>query len=169
MLFRSILMVRDGRSFAELTDEELAIRPLWRDAATPTRAAAADEVVKMISAGVYTAQGDYALKRLGLSPMDREMLRRDRAADTQGVLARLEASLSQPNPAADALASTGDTMDAGESSGVEASQELKAKADAMGVLIRSGVTPESAAQQAGLSGLSFLDARPVTLDFENGN
>ena len=166
---RLILMVRDGRSFAELTDEELAIRPLWRDAATPTRAAAADEVVKMISAGVYTAQGDYALKRLGLSPMDREMLRRDRAADTQGVLARLEASLSQPNPAADALASSGDTMDAGESGGVEAAQELKAKADAMGVLIRSGVTPESAAQQAGLSGLSFLDARPVTLDFENGN
>ena len=40
---------------------------------------------------------------------------------------------------------------------------------AMGVLIRSGVTPESAAQQAGLSGLNFLDARPVTLDFENGN
>ena len=166
---RLILMVRDGRSFADLTDEELAIRPLWRDAATPTRAAAADEVVKMISAGVYTAQGDYALKRLGLSPMDREMLRRDRAADTQGVLARLEASLSQPNPAADALASRGDTMDAGESSGVEAAQELKAKADAMGVLIRSGVTPESAAKQAGLSGLSFLDARPVTLDFENGN
>ena len=166
---RLILMVRDGRSFADLTDEELAIRPLWRDAATPTRAAAADEVVKMISAGVYTAQGDYALKRLGLSPMDREMLRRDRAADTQGVLARLEASLSQPNPAADALASSGDTMDAGESGGVEAAQELKAKADAMGVLIRSGVTPESAAQQAGLSGLSFLDARPVTLDFENGN
>ena len=166
---RLILMVRDGRPFSALTDEELAIRPLWRDAATPTRAAAADEVVKMISAGVYTAQGDYALKRLGLSPMDREMLRRDRAADTQGVLARLEASLSQPNPAADALASTGDTMDAGESGGVEAAQELKAKADAMGVLIRSGVTPESAAQQAGLSGLNFLDARPVTLDFENGN
>src|SRR5699024_1647655 len=99
----------------------------------------------------------------------REMLRRDRAADTQGVLARLEASLSQPNPAADALASSGDTMDAGEPGGVEAAQELKAKADAMGVLIRSGVTPESAAKQAGLSGLSFLDARPVTLDFENGN
>ena len=166
---RLILMVRDGRPFSALTDEELAIRPLWRDAATPTRAAAADEVVKMISAGVYTAQGDYALKRLGLSPMDREMLRRDRAADTQGVLARLEASLSQPNPVADALASSGDTMDVGEPGGVEAAQELKAKADAMGVLIRSGVTPESAAQQAGLSGLSFLDARPVTLDFENGN
>lgn len=106
---RLIIMVRDGRMFSELTDQELAIRPLWRDAATPTRAAAADEVVKMIAAGVYPARGDYALKRLGLSPMDRDMLRRDRAADTQGVLERLEKSLEQPNPEADALASRGDT------------------------------------------------------------
>ena len=106
---RLILMVRDGRMFSELTEEELAIRPMWRDAATPTRAAAADEVVKMIAAGVYPARGDYALKRLGLSPMDREMLRRDRAADTQGVLERLEKSLEQPNPEADALTSRGDT------------------------------------------------------------
>src|SRR5699024_2534776 len=164
---RLILMVRDGRSFAVLTDEELAIRPMWRDAATPTRAAAADEVVKMIAAGVYTAQGDYALKRLGLSPMDREMLRRDRAADTQGVLARLEASLSQPNPAADALASTGDTMGAGESGGVESAQELKAKADAMGVLIRAGVKPDSAASQVGLAGLDFWEGRPVTLKYND--
>ena len=106
---RLIIMVRDGRMFSELTEKELAIRPLWRDAATPTRAAAADEVVKMIAAGVYPARGDYALKRLGLSPMDRDMLRRDRAADTQGVLARLEKSLEQPNPEADALTSRGDT------------------------------------------------------------
>ena len=106
---RLILMVRDGRMFSELTEKELAIRPLWRDAATPTRAAAADEVVKMIAAGVYPARGDYALKRLGLSPMDRDMLRRDRAADTQGVLERLEKSLEQPNPEADALTSRGDT------------------------------------------------------------
>ena len=140
---------------------------MWRDAATPTRAAAADAVVKMISAGVYTAQGDYALKRLGLSPMDREMLRRDRAADTQGVLARLEASLSQPNPAADALASSGDTMDAGEPSGVETAQELKAKADAMGVLIRAGVKPDSAASQVGLTGLDFWEGRPVTLKYND--
>ena len=125
--------------------------------------------VKMISAGVYTAQGDYALKRLGLSPMDREMLSRDRAADTQGVLARLEASLSQPNPAADALASSGDTMDAGESAGVEAAQELKAKADAMGVLIRAGVKPDSAASQVGLTGLDFWEGRPNTLRYDNEN
>ena len=118
----------------------------------------------MISAGVYTAQGDYALKRLGLSPMDREMLRRDRAADTQGVLARLEASLSEVNPTADALASRGDTL---ASSGVEDAQELKSKADAMGVLIRAGVKPDSAASQVGLSGLDFLEGRPNTLRYDD--
>src|SRR5699024_1482743 len=41
-LARLILMVRDGGPFAALTDEELAIRPLWRDAATPTRAASSE-------------------------------------------------------------------------------------------------------------------------------
>lgn len=41
--------------------------------------------------------------------------------------------------------------------------ELKAKADAMGVLIRSGVDPESAAAQVGLDGLDFTGAMPVAL------
>lgn len=106
---RLALMVRDGRGYGSLSDDELTIRPLWRDASTPTRAAAADEVVKMIQVGVYPAQGDYAMKRLGLSPQDREMLRRDRAGDTQGVLARLEAQLAQPDPVADALVDRGDS------------------------------------------------------------
>ena len=46
---------------------------------------------------------------MGLSPQDREMLRRDRAGDTQGVLARLEAQLAQPDPVADALVNRGDS------------------------------------------------------------
>ena len=39
---------------------------------------------------------------------------------------------------------------------------MKAKADAMGVLIRAGVSPESAAQQVGL-GVEFTGAVPVSL------
>lgn len=109
---RLALMVRDGRSFDNLTGEELSIRPLWRDASTPTRAAAADEVVKMIQVGVYPAQGDYAMKRLGLSPQDKEMLRRDRAADTSGALARIESQLAAADPEADALVSRGDSAGA---------------------------------------------------------
>jgi hypothetical protein len=40
---------------------------------------------------------------------------------------------------------------------------VKAKADAMGVLIRSGVAAESAAQQVGLTGVEFTGAVPVSL------
>lgn len=76
---RLAIMIRDGRAFKDLTPSELAVRPVWRDPATPTRAAAADEIVKMISAGVYTADGDYVLKRLGVSTQDRETIKADRA------------------------------------------------------------------------------------------
>lgn len=41
--------------------------------------------------------------------------------------------------------------------------DIKAKADAMGVLIRSGVDPESAAREAGLIGLDFTGAVPGSL------
>jgi hypothetical protein len=41
--------------------------------------------------------------------------------------------------------------------------DLKKRADAMGVLIRSGVEPVDAAQQAGLTGVRFTDLVPVTL------
>ena len=55
----------------------------------------------------------------------------------------------------------------GGPSGVETAQELKAKADAMGVLIRAGVKPDSAASQVGLTGLDFWEGRPVTLKYND--
>jgi A118 family predicted phage portal protein len=41
--------------------------------------------------------------------------------------------------------------------------ELKAAADAMGVLIRAGVKPEDAAEQVGLTGVEFTGAVPTSL------
>jgi len=46
--------------------------------------------------------------------------------------------------------------------------EAKAKADALGVLIRAGVSPESAAAQVGLAGLDFTGAVPVSLRLPEG-
>lgn len=46
--------------------------------------------------------------------------------------------------------------------------EIKAKADAMGVLIRSGVEAESAARMVGLSGIEFTGAVPVSLRLPEG-
>jgi len=49
------------------------------------------------------------------------------------------------------------------SDATSAAAELKAKADALGALIRSGVDPEDAAQRVGLTGLVFTGAVPVSL------
>ena len=60
-----------------LRQDVSAVRPMWRDAATPTLAATTDAVIKEISAGVAPARGEYVQKRLGLNMLQREMLARD--------------------------------------------------------------------------------------------
>ena len=45
----------------------------------------------------------------------------------------------------------------------EQARLLKAKADAMGVLIRAGVKSDDAARLAGVSDVEFLPGMPVTL------
>lgn len=55
----------------------------------------------------------------------------------------------------------GDELESAE--GDEDADELKKRADAMGVLIRSGVDPVDAAKQAGLAGVKFTGERPVSL------
>lgn len=47
---------------------------------------------------------------------------------------------------------------------MSASEEIKAKADAMGVLIRAGVDPDDAARRVGLDGVSFREGfHPASL------
>lgn len=64
------LLVRDG----EIPAEADQIRPIWRDPSTPTRAAAADEAVKLISAGVLLPDSEVTYNRIGLSDTDKEVL-----------------------------------------------------------------------------------------------
>lgn len=54
----------------------------WRDASTPTRAAAADEAAKLIGAGVLPADSRVTLDRIGLSVQEQEELARDRQRST---------------------------------------------------------------------------------------
>lgn len=70
------LLVRDGALPAEAN----AIRPIWRDASTPTRAAAADEAVKLITAGVFTPDSDVVYNRLGLTDSDKQVLKEEKGA-----------------------------------------------------------------------------------------
>lgn len=81
------LLVRDGVIPAEAND----IRPIWRDPSTPTRAAAADEAVKLISAGVLTPDSEVTYNRIGLSDTDKQVLRSEKAA---GAAQQLVANLA---------------------------------------------------------------------------
>lgn len=60
-----------------LRQDVAAVRPMWRDAATPTLAATTDAVIKEIAAGVAPARGEYVQNRLGLNMFEKEMLSRD--------------------------------------------------------------------------------------------
>lgn len=87
---RLALLVRDGRLPA---DFESSVSPKWRDAATPTRAASADEAVKLIGAGVLTPDSSVTYDRLGLDPDEQRQLAADkRRSAGSGVLQSLQAA-----------------------------------------------------------------------------
>ena len=46
---------------------------------------------------------------------------------------------------------------------MESATVIKAKADALGSLIRAGVTSEDAARLVGVEGVDFIDGVPITL------
>lgn len=69
------LLVRDGSVPADIQN----IRPIWRDASTPTRAAAADEAVKLIGAGVLSPDSEIVYNRIGLSDSDKQLIKNEKA------------------------------------------------------------------------------------------
>lgn len=50
----------------------------WRDASTPTRAAAADEATKLIAAQVLQPDSSVTYDRIGLSQQEQDQLERER-------------------------------------------------------------------------------------------
>lgn len=73
------IMVRDGISYDQLPSDIESVRPVWRDASTPTRAASADEAIKLIQAGVLTPDSEITYGRIGLSAADKEILKAEKA------------------------------------------------------------------------------------------
>lgn len=116
----------------------------WRDASTPTRAAAADEAQKLISSGVLKPASSVTFDRLGFSTQEQNQLADELRTD--GVAALVEAI-------------RGD----GGSSPAEEAAALKTRFEALGVAIRAGVDPVDAARRIGLEGVKFTGAIPVAL------
>lgn len=64
---RLALLMRDG-SFPDDYASRVMVR--WRDAATPTRAAAADEASKLVGSGILPADSQVTYDRVGLTPAE---------------------------------------------------------------------------------------------------
>jgi hypothetical protein len=84
---RLALLVRDGR----LPDTyDTSVSTKWRDAATPTRAASADEATKLIASGVLPADSSVTYDRVGLSPAEqRQVVADKRRVGGRGSLDRI--------------------------------------------------------------------------------
>lgn len=68
------LLTRDGAVPAEFAN----VGNRWRDAATPTRSAAADEATKLIGTGVLTPDSSVTYDRVGLTPQEQRTLESDK-------------------------------------------------------------------------------------------
>lgn len=125
----------------EIPPEWQTIEPKWRDRRYVSPSAQADAGSKIVPL-IAAASSEVELELLGL---DEQQIRRVMA----------EKRRSQGSSVLDRL------RDAG--SPVEDPAAVKAKADAMGVLIRSGVDPVEAAERVGFAGIGFTGAVPVSL------
>lgn len=144
---RLALMIRDG-SVPDDFWSRVSCR--WRDAATPTRAATADETVKYVGSGILPADSQVTWDRMGLTPPEQQRLREDqsRARATANIQALVGGGAVAAGPA---------------ETPPESATDVKAKADALSVLIRAGVAADEAAARVGLTGLEFTGAIPVSL------
>jgi hypothetical protein len=132
----------------EIPDEWMTIEPKWRDRRYTSKSAQADAGSKIVPL-IAAASSEVELELLGLDEQQirRVMSDKRRAAGSstlEEIRARVAGEAAAAPPAEDAAA-------------------IKAKADAMGILIRSGVKPEDAATRVGFNGLGFTGAVPVTL------
>jgi len=117
---------------------------VWADPETRTESEHIDAVTKMKSLDLPT---EMLWEMAGLSTADITRAKAMRALDA------VTAAMSAPG-----VGSSASPMQPADTP-----EEIRAMADAMGVLIRAGASPESAAARVGLSGLTFTGAIPTSL------
>ncbi|MET7741987.1 phage portal protein [Streptomyces sp. NPDC005385] len=105
---RLSILVRDG-SDADLSEFN-SVSVKWRDPATPTRSAAADEASKLIAAGVLPPTSSVTYDRIGLSPQEQRTLeaeaRKTAASQRMADIAAALSATSTTAPAVEAAAAS---------------------------------------------------------------
>lgn len=144
--------IRDG----SMPDELLGLRAKWARVDTPTMAARGDFIAKQITAFPWMAESDVVLEESGYDQTTVDRLRADRrragAGDRlQQLIDVAKTATGAPNEEAPAVVAGDDPA------------ALRQKFEALGVAIRAGVSPESAAAALGLPSLKFTGAVPVSL------
>ena len=87
----------------------------WRDASTPTLAAATDAAVKIVSAGIAPGRSRVIMDMIGLTPEQQEILEADWSRDTSRSLADVLRSRVVPqDPVAEANAARSVPVDGGD-------------------------------------------------------
>lgn len=86
------LLIRDGA----IPPEVNAVRPVWRDASTPTVAASTDAAVKLIAAGVLLPNSEVTYNRLNFSDAEKAAITRDKAAASAVDLVQQLAQAANP-------------------------------------------------------------------------
>jgi hypothetical protein len=138
---------------AEGDNEDASAQVHWRDTESRSLSQVADALNKLAGPDGLGVPAEMLFEMIpGWSAQDVDRAVRLRA-DAAAPLEALMQGLADPTPAVKAM----DPAD------------LKARADAMGVLIRAGVSTDSAAAQAGLSGVQFTGAVPVSLRLPEGD
>jgi len=130
---------------AAIEKDMALIRPKYANPATPTPGAQADAGSKFVTAFPDLNGSDLALERFGLDSEEIEQARQYLNSKTsQGALQKaLESSAARP------------TQSETTSKVLHPLEEQKLRAEMLSSLLSAGVTPESAAQSAGLTGLNF--------------
>ncbi len=93
------LLVRDG-AIPDTYDTSISTK--WRDAATPTRAASADEATKLIASGVLPPDSSVTYDRVGLSPAEQRQVEADkrRTSGSAALASILERNSGNPDATA---------------------------------------------------------------------
>lgn len=149
-LGRKALGVKRGVSMPKVVKDTRGLSIRFADPGTPTVSARSDAALKY-SQTFPNGDPELAMELYGLTDDQiQRNLRYMRKARAGDLASRLIDAQSAETPTAPA--------------GVSMSpDDLKKAADALGILIRSGVEPEDAANRVGLSGAKFTGAVPVAL------
>ncbi|MDN4644933.1 hypothetical protein [Arthrobacter sp. PsM3] len=157
-LARNVLAVKYGEWTPAMEAELRGLRAHFKDPGTPSKAAQADAGLKFTQT---FPEGDpeVAMEVYGLGKDQIERMKTYQSKLAGGT--RLDALMAAAKSSASPVFSDGAGAPVDER--LTEAQVLKAKADALGVLRRAGVDAASAAQQAGLEGVTFIPGNLITI------